>query len=31
VADEAKNHVIDEGVRNIFHLKMNYMNDPVLR
>ncbi len=31
VADEAKNHVIDEGVLNIFHLKMNYMNDPVLR
>lgn len=31
VADKAENHVIDEGVLNIFHLKMNYMNDPVLR
>ncbi len=31
VADEAKNHVIDEATLNVLHLKMNYMNDPVLR
>lgn len=30
VADKAKSHVIDEAVLNVLHLKMNYMNDPVL-
>lgn len=27
----AKHHVIDEATLNVLHLKMNYMNDPVLR
>jgi hypothetical protein len=31
VADKAQNHVIDEATLNVLHLKMNYMNDPVLR
>jgi TolB-like protein/DNA-binding winged helix-turn-helix (wHTH) protein len=31
VADKAQNHIIDEAVLNVLHLKMNYMNDPALR
>jgi FimV-like protein len=31
VADKAENHIIDEAVLNVLHLKMNYMNDPVLK
>jgi TolB-like protein/DNA-binding winged helix-turn-helix (wHTH) protein/Flp pilus assembly protein TadD len=30
VADRAEDHVIDEAALNVLHLKMNYMNDPVL-
>jgi len=31
IATKARNHVIDEATLNVLHLKMNYMNDPVLR
>jgi TolB-like protein/DNA-binding winged helix-turn-helix (wHTH) protein len=31
VADKAESHTIDEAALNVLHLKMNYMNDPVLR
>jgi TolB-like protein/DNA-binding winged helix-turn-helix (wHTH) protein/Flp pilus assembly protein TadD len=31
IATKAQNHIIDEATINVLHLKMNYMNDPVLR
>ncbi len=31
VADNARNQLIDEATLNVLHLKMKYMNDPVLR
>jgi hypothetical protein len=31
VAEKAEAHVIDEATLNVLHLKLNYLNDPVLR
>jgi tetratricopeptide (TPR) repeat protein len=31
IAAKAQNHIIDEATLNVLHLKMNYMNDPILR